>query len=73
MPAGRKGSPIIYYGKSVQERLQKSLGDKFDVYIAMRYKNLSIDDVLVDIYKKKYEKIIVVPSFHNMPLPQQAQ
>jgi len=63
LPDGRKGSPIIYYGKSVQEKLQKSLGDKFDVYLAMRYKNPSIDDVLSDIYKNNYEKIIVVPLF----------
>jgi len=63
LPAGRKGSPIIYYGKSVQERLQKSLGDKFDVYLAMRYKNPSIDDVLAGIYKNNYEKIIIVPLF----------
>ena len=63
LPDGRKGSPIIYYGKSVQEKLQKSLGDKFDVYLAMRYKNPPIDDVLSDIYKNNYEKIIVVPLF----------
>jgi len=63
IPDGRKGSPILYYGKSVQEKLQNSLGNNFDVYLAMRYKNPSIDDVLSDIHKKNYEKIIVVPLF----------
>ena len=63
LPDGKSGSPIQYYGKSVQEKLQKSLGDKFDVYLAMRYKNPSIYDVLSDIYKNNYEKIIVVPLF----------
>jgi len=63
LPDGRKGSPIIYYGKSVEEKLQKSLGNDFDVYLAMRYKNPSIDDVLKEVYKKDYEKIIVIPLF----------
>ena len=60
---GRKGSPILYYGKSVQEKLQHSLGNEFDVYLAMRYKNPSIDNVLDEINKKDYKKIIVIPPF----------
>ena len=63
LPDGKKGSPILYYGKSVQEKLQNSLGSNFDVSLAMRYKNPSIDDVLSEIYKKYYEKIIVIPLF----------
>jgi len=50
-------------GKSVQEKLQRSLGDNHDVYLAMRYKNPSADDVLSAIYKNNYEKIIVIPLF----------
>jgi len=63
LPDGKKDSPILYYGKSVQEKLQQSLGGNYDVYIAMRYKNPSLDDVLKDVYKKYYEKIIVIPLF----------
>jgi protoporphyrin/coproporphyrin ferrochelatase len=63
LPDGRQGSPILFYGRSVQEKLQQSLGSSFDVYLAMRYKNPSIDDVLSIIYKKNYEKIIVIPLF----------
>jgi protoporphyrin/coproporphyrin ferrochelatase len=63
LPHGQKGSPIIYYGRSLQEKLQKSLGENFEVFLAMRYKNPSIDDVLSDIYKMNHEKIIVVPLF----------
>ena len=57
LPDGQKGSPIIYYGRSLQEKLQKSLGESFEVFLAMRYKNPSIDDVLSDMYKMNYEKI----------------
>jgi len=63
IPDGRKSSPILYYGKSVQEKLQQSLSSNYDVYLAMRYKNPSLDDILKDVYKKYYEKIIVIPLF----------
>ena len=63
LPDGIKGSPILYYGKSVQEKLQKVLGSNYDVHLAMRYKNPSIDDMLSAIYEKNYEKIIVIPLF----------
>src|SRR4030066_2513958 len=63
LPDGTKGSPILYYGKSVQEKLQNDLGNNYDVHLAMRYKNPSIEDVLSDAYKKNYEKIIVIPLF----------
>jgi ferrochelatase len=63
LPDGTEGSPILYYGKSVQEKLQKALGDNFDVQLAMRYKNPSLDDVLANLYKKNLEKIIVIPLF----------
>jgi len=63
LPNGTKGSPILYYGKSVREKLQEVLGSEYDVYLAMRYKNPSVDDVLAEIYKKKYEKIVVIPLF----------
>jgi protoporphyrin/coproporphyrin ferrochelatase len=63
LPDGRRGSPILYYGKSVQEKLQKTLGNDYDVYLAMRYKNPSIDEALTEIYKKNYEKLLVIPLF----------
>ncbi|MGB5286885.1 MAG: ferrochelatase [Ignavibacteriaceae bacterium] len=63
LPDGVDGSPILYYGKSVQEKLQKALGDNFDVQLAMRYKNPSMDDVFENLYKKNLEKIIIIPLF----------
>jgi len=63
LPGGIKGSPILYFGKSVQEKLQNTLGNEFDVYLAMRYKNPSVDDVLAEMYKKNYEELLVIPLF----------
>ena len=63
LPDGIEGSPILYYGKSVQEKLQTALGDNFEVQLAMRYQNPSMDEVLKNLYKMNLEKIIVIPLF----------
>jgi protoporphyrin/coproporphyrin ferrochelatase len=57
-----KGSPLLYYSNRVKDLLQAELKDK-DVYLAMRYKNPSIPDVLEQIRKKNYDKITVVTMF----------
>lgn len=58
-----KGSPIMIYGESVKEKLQKELGNDFDVELAMRYKNPSLDEVCTRMEKRGYEKIIILPLF----------
>ncbi|MCA2004568.1 MAG: ferrochelatase, partial [Ignavibacterium sp.] len=58
-----KGSPILIYGESVKEKLQKELGDDFEVELAMRYQSPSLDDVLERMRVKNYKKIIVIPLF----------
>lgn len=57
------GSPLLHYSKQVTTLLQQELGESHDVYLAMRYKNPSIPDVLEQMRKKNYKKIIVVPMF----------
>lgn len=57
------GSPILLYGESVKKKLQKELGEQFEVELAMRYQNPSLDDVLARMRKKNYNKIIVFPLF----------
>jgi ferrochelatase len=57
------GPSILFYSRSVQKKLQQALGDDFEVELAMRYQNPSLDDVLEGMEKKNYEKIIVVPLF----------
>lgn len=58
-----KGSPLLYYSQRVKELLQAELGESHEVFLAMRYKNPSIPDVLEMIRKKNYGKIIVLPMF----------
>jgi len=57
------GSPILKYGKSVKEKLQLALGDNYEVELAMRYQNPSMDDVLVKMRMKNYKQIIIIPLF----------
>lgn len=57
------GSPIMIYGESVKQKLQDLLGDKFEVELAMRYQNPSLDEVLARMKKNNYQKIIVLPLF----------
>ena len=58
-----KGSPLLIYGISVKEKLQNALGEEYDVELAMRYQNPSMDDVLEKLRKKQHQKIIIVPLF----------
>ena len=57
------GSPLLYYSERVQRLLQSSLGSDYDVYLAMRYKNPSIPDVLEKMREKNYAEIVVLPMF----------
>ena len=58
-----KGSPLLIYGEKVKVKLQEALGDKFDVELAMRYQNPSMDDVLERMRIKQHEKLIIIPMF----------
>lgn len=57
------GSPLLYYSEKAKDLLQASLGGDYEVHLAMRYKNPSIPDVLEEMRKKNYEKIVVLPMF----------
>ena len=59
----KKGSPLIYLTKELQEKLQDRLATDADVYIGMRYGNPSYKKALADIKQKGYDKIVLVPLF----------
>lgn len=58
-----EGSPIIYHGKRVRERLQERLGADYTVELAMRYMNPSIPEVLERIRRSNPDRIILLPLF----------
>jgi protoporphyrin/coproporphyrin ferrochelatase len=57
------GSPLLYHSNNVKKLLQQALGGTHDIHLAMRYKNPSIPDVLEQIRKQHYDKIILLPLF----------
>ena len=59
----KDGSPILIYGKSIQDKLQLVLGNDFDIHLAMRYQNPGMDDILAKMEKNNYKKIIIIPLF----------
>ncbi len=58
-----KGSPLLYYSEEVQKLLQQSLGSRYGVHLAMRYKNPSIPSVLEEMRHRNYDDIVVLPMF----------
>ncbi|HEY8513387.1 MAG TPA: ferrochelatase [Cyclobacteriaceae bacterium] len=58
-----EGSPLLLYSQKAADLLQQQLPDNYRVYLAMRYKNPSIPDVLAKIAAEKYDRIIVLPMF----------
>lgn len=57
------GSQIMIHSESLKNKLQSSLGNQFDVYLAMRYQNPSLDNVLEEIRKKNYKRLLILPLF----------
>lgn len=57
------GSPLMYYGEQLQQKLQAQLPDEYVVELAMRYQNPSLDSVLARIQKSQPSKLIIIPLF----------
>ncbi len=58
-----RGAPLLYHGRDVQAQLQKSLNGEYDVFLAMRYGNPALKDILKDIQIGGYEQITILPLF----------
>lgn len=58
-----RGSPLLYHGEDVADKLQKRLGDDYKVVLAMRYQEPSIKRGLEALRDAKVERITVMPLF----------
>lgn len=58
-----QGSPLLLHGISLKEKLQQVLPENYEVFLAMRYQNPSIESVLDDVLKKNFDRLLVVPLF----------
>ncbi len=59
----KDGSPLLIHGNAVKEKLQQSLSNEYEVFLAMRYQNPSLDTVLAVMQKRNFDKVIVLPLF----------
>jgi ferrochelatase len=58
-----KGSPLLYHGLSLKEKLQHNLGNEYQVEFAMRYQNPHMKNVLEKIRKSNPSEIIAIPLY----------
>ena len=58
-----KGSPLLYYGNSVKEKLQALPDKNYEVFLAMRYGNPNLKEALEKIKARGYSKIVVLPLY----------
>ena len=58
-------SPLLVHSQNAVTKLKDrfSSDDGIDFYLAMRYQNPSLDQVLDEMRKKNYDKIVVLPLF----------
>lgn len=56
-------SPLMVHSVAVQQELSTRLKDKAEVFLAMRYGNPSMDNVLEEIRKQNFERIIIFPMY----------
>lgn len=60
---GEDGSPLLVYGRRLQDKLQQALGDDYVVALAMRYQRPSIDEALATLEGRGLRQLIIVPLF----------
>jgi ferrochelatase len=58
-----QGSPLLYYGREVEKKLQLALGDEFIVKLGMRYQNPGIKKALFELVDHNVNSIVVFPLF----------
>ena len=56
-------SPLLAYSKSLKDKVNNLTGNEFDIELAMRYGNPSMDDVLDRMQTKNYDEIIIFPLY----------
>jgi protoporphyrin/coproporphyrin ferrochelatase len=58
-----RGSPLLFYGIDVRDRLREALGEEYAVELGMRYQNPSLEGALQALLEHNPERLVVVPLF----------
>lgn len=65
---GNGQSPLLYYSKLLTDKVASSLGEEFDVKLAMRYGSPSVASQLIAFREAGVKKILVQPLFPQYAL-----
>ena len=57
------GSPLLNYSLETRIKLERILGEKYRVYLGMRYGNPSLKDALELVKKDNVDEIFVLPLY----------
>jgi ferrochelatase len=57
----KKGSPLLYYGLELKEKVQEALGEEYHVTFGMRYQSPSLEAALEEL--RHLNEIIVLPLY----------
>ncbi len=57
------GSPLKIYGERLAEGVQEHLGEEYEVALAMRYQNPSIESAIESLLDKQVSELVVFPLF----------
>lgn len=57
------GSPLLYHSQRATEKLQLRMGEKWQIFNAMRYGSPSLENVLEQIKNKAFKRILILPLF----------
>lgn len=60
---GERGSPLLYHSEDLRDGVAASLGDDYEVVLAMRYGEPSIPAGIAALEAQNLERIVVVPLF----------
>ncbi|WP_187264443.1 ferrochelatase [Pontibacter beigongshangensis] len=58
-----RGSPLLFHGHDLQQKLQEALGSDYHVAFGMRYQSPSIQSALEELREQSVDRIIVLPLF----------
>ena len=58
-----EGSPLLVNAEKNRVQLQEALGDGYEVFTAMRYQNPALKQVLQEVRRRGFGKIVVIPVF----------
>lgn len=59
----KEGSPLLVYSEKLVSKLLKELPNNYEIELAMRYGNPSIEEGLIALKKKNCRNLIVLPLF----------